>query len=291
MSGLNIRDDEKDFANKYHIKNLLRVKRFIGLSLGGGKSDKACLAVIDYYPDQEKIFLKKIYEKIKNDESLSADAQIIELVRKYSQNLISVTFDVPTQVPLCMTCNLKCPGFETCGEPHIRWMWAQTKKFQAKKKPKKIFTPYTQRSVDLYLQYNVEEKIPIQHALGANIAPHLARAHFLQRQITTSTLETNSHLSVWRVGLQYKVMKRHLRNHRHSVMGSEARSAIIKTLSQKNVIFLYQQDMKAMVENNHAFEAFISAFSGFLNFKGACEPRPDGFPSTDAWIVIPKILE
>ena len=32
--------------------------RFGGVSISGGRSDKACLTVIEYYPDQKRIFIK-----------------------------------------------------------------------------------------------------------------------------------------------------------------------------------------------------------------------------------------
>ena len=45
------------------LKSSLKVHRFIGLALGGGKADRASLAVIEYYPNQKKIFLSHLIEK------------------------------------------------------------------------------------------------------------------------------------------------------------------------------------------------------------------------------------
>ena len=50
-----------------------RSKTFLGLSLAGGKTDKSCLAVLEYFPEQKKVFLTKLHEKIKNEEALSSD--------------------------------------------------------------------------------------------------------------------------------------------------------------------------------------------------------------------------
>jgi hypothetical protein len=41
------------------------VVRFIGVSLAGGKSDKACVAVLEYYREKNKIFLSRLFDKIK----------------------------------------------------------------------------------------------------------------------------------------------------------------------------------------------------------------------------------
>src|SRR6185312_5418436 len=42
--------------------------RFIGISLGGGKTDKTALSVIEYYPIQRKIFLSRLFDKIQSED-------------------------------------------------------------------------------------------------------------------------------------------------------------------------------------------------------------------------------
>lgn len=263
-------------------------KRFIGISLSGGKSDKACLAVIEYFEKYNKIFLVKLVEKIKNDEEISADLKIHDLVSSYGENVNFLCLDVPLQLPKCLRCDLPCPGYETCEEPEILWMWSYTKKKNAKKKPKKLFTPYTQRCVEMYLSSELEEPFILQHGLGSNVAPLTARAHFIQRRFEIPTLEVVPKLSIWRIGHGLKVMKRHLRFHKHSVAGDDSRRAILNALIDHDVAFVYQQDISLMVENNHAFEAFICALTGFLEYTKQTEPRPAHFPKNESWVAIPK---
>lgn len=99
------------------------VKRFVGLSLGGGKADKACLAVIEYYPKHRKIFLTKIYEKIKSDDDYSADSKILDILEENKKNLQTVAFDVPLNPPQCFVSDKCCGRIEKCKEPHVKWMW------------------------------------------------------------------------------------------------------------------------------------------------------------------------
>jgi hypothetical protein len=42
-----------------------------------------------------------------------------------------------------------------------------------------------------------------------------------------------------------------------------------------------------MVDNNHGFEAFMNAFTAFLESKGLTEQRPEGFPEKEDWIAFP----
>ncbi|WP_295901297.1 DUF429 domain-containing protein [uncultured Bdellovibrio sp.] len=264
------------------------VHRFIGISLGGGKTDKACVAVLEYYPKHKKVFLSRLVEKIKSDEVHSADFKIHEIIDQY-EDIDTIAFDVPFRLPYCLECTRTCPGIEGCPEPHVRWMWEYTRKLHKKKKPRKLFTPYTQRCVEMYLSTELEEPFILQHAMGANTAPLLARAMFIKRRLSTPCIEVFPKLSVWRVGRSLNVMKSHLRFHKHSIGGDESRREILQALSTHNVAFVYDQDVKLMIENSHAFEAFICALTAFLQYKGQTEPRPEGFPKMEDWVEFPKI--
>ncbi|MCB0370410.1 MAG: DUF429 domain-containing protein, partial [Bdellovibrionales bacterium] len=81
--------------------------------------------------------------------------------------------------------------------------------------------------------------------------------------------------------------KDHLKSHRHSVGGEEAREVILEALSESKLTFVYEQDFKLMIENSHAFDAFVCALTGFLKFFKQTEKRPEGFPKKEKWIEFP----
>lgn len=261
--------------------------RFLGLSLAGGKTDKACLAVIEYFPKYKKIFLTKIFDKIKSDENISSDLKLYEFIEQMKSKTEYLAMDVPWDLPLCLQCELNCPGYENCSEPHIEWMWDHFREHSKKKKPKKIFTPYTQRSVEMYVATELEENFVLPHAMGSNRAPLLARARFLQRRLNLKTIEVHPSLSLWRIGRTLPILKTHLRSHRMSAGGAEARRSILKNFSEAEISFFYEQDVKLMIENNHAFEAYLCALTAFYKFKGQTVQRPANFPKQESWIEIP----
>jgi hypothetical protein len=264
------------------------VVRFAGLSLGGGKADKACLALIEYYPKHHKVFLAKIFDRIKSEENISADLKIHDILEQYQGMIHTLAVDTPWRQPNCLRCELKCPGYENCGEPHIKWMWDYVKEKNQQRKPKKLFTPYTERAVELHLATELEEPFHLSNAMGANAAPLLARASFILRRLDIPAIEVFPKLSVWRIGNSLQVLKSQLRTHKHSANGEDSRRGILKDLSEHNVAFLYDQDRRLMIENNHAFEAFICAMTAFLEFKGQTESKPRNFPKTEDWISFPK---
>ena len=266
------------------------VIRFLGISLAGGKSDKACVALVEYYPKNKKIFLSRLFEKIKTEERISADLKIHELIEQNKDTLACVAFDVPWRLPSCMTCVLNCPGYENCKEPHIKWMWDHFEQHGIKKKPKKIFTPYTQRAIEMHLANEMEESFFMHHALGSNSAPLLARAHFIRRRLPESinVIEVNPRLTLWRIGRTLDVMKSHLRHHRAAFGGDESRRLFLHAMNERDLTFIYHQDMKQMIENSHAFDAFICALTGFLKYKNLTEKRPKDFPPYEDWIEFPR---
>lgn len=265
-----------------------KVIRFIGISLAGGKSDKACVSVLEYYPENNKLFLSRLFEKIKSDEQISGDLKIHELIEQNLATTRYVAFDIPWSLPNCMTCRKKCPGYENCHEPHIEWMWHHHNEKLKKKRPKKLFTPYTQRCIEQYLMTELEESFVLHHAMGSNSAPLLARAAFIQRRVSAECIEVFPKLTLWRLGGALNVMKSHLRSHKAAFGGDEAREQFLKHLNEHDIAFVYNQDMKQMIENSHAFDAFICGFTAYLKYRGLTEKRPKGFPENEDWIEFPE---
>jgi hypothetical protein len=262
--------------------------RFIGVSLGGGKTEKTCLSVIEYYPEQRKIFLSRLFDRIRSDGEISADLQIHGLITQCPPPVENVAFDVPLQLPKCQTCRLRCPGYEECQEPEILWMWKHYRSLAKKKSPLRLFTPYTERCVEQYLGSELEEPFHLPHALGANLAPLTARALFLARRLEFPLVEVFPKLSLWRIGNALNMPKSHLRFHRHWEGGNESRQLVIQRMMDKNLAFIYDQDIKLLIDSPQAFDSFLCALTGLLDFLGHTEPRPKGFPRRESWLSIPK---
>ncbi len=277
----------KDVDWAPHTQMDLKVHRFLGVALGGGKTDRTRLALIEYFPQQKKIFLSRLFDRISSELNTSGDAELLNLIQSIGKVEL-IAFDAPLTLPKCFDCTCKCPGFETCTEPEILWMWKHHQKKTDKRK--KLFTPYTERCVEQYLQTELEIPFHLGHALGANMAPLTARMNYLMRRIDIKKIEVFPTLSVYRIGRSIGVDKRHLLFHKHSVGGDVSRRAIIEQIIASQVSFVYEQDKRVMVENNQAFEAFICALTAVLQFQGHCEPRPKDFPKLEGWIAIPKAL-
>ncbi len=280
----------------------LTVHRFAGVALGGGKTERTAVAVLEYYPESKRVFLRALRDRVKTEPSISSDETLFHLLTVEEVGLETIAFDAPLQLPKCIRCDLICPGFEACRLPEIRWLWDEHEARGKKKRPNKVFTPYTERCAEVAIANHLEEPFHPPHALGANAAPLAARAHFLARRITRKRvlnparpdstdpqlIEVYPKLSVWRIGRDLKVPKSHLRFHRHAVDSDESRLFFLKQLMEREIAFIYQQDLKTLIDSPQAFDAFIAALTAFLKYRGQTVPRPDGFPKDEIWIEFPE---
>jgi len=266
----------------------LKFHQYAGLCLSGGKSNKTSLAVVQYYPKQRKIFLERLEDKISSDPITSADEKLLNILGSYKRRLKALAIDAPSSLPKCIRCRLKCPGYNVCTVSEISWLRQEYKKINNKKKPKVGFTPYTQRCAEVYIAKHMDEPFYPSHALGSNGAPLTARANYLSRHIKQKKIEFYPKLSLWRIGRSLGVQKSYLRFHKNSADGNEIREAILAKLIDKDVAFIYDQDLKTLIKSPQAFEAFLGALTSVLYGDKQVEAKPKGFPKSASWIEIPN---
>ncbi len=266
----------------------LKVLSFAGVSLAGSKTDKTSVALLDYYPRPHKVFLSRLFPKIRTEDHLSGDLLIYNIIRQNPTPLRTVAFDVPLSLPKCMRCRLKCPGYESCTEPEILWMWSHYQKRNQIKKPAKWLSPYTERCAELYLSAQFGESAEIQHALGSNLAPLVARAHYLRRRLQVDAVEVRPKISLWRIGHALGVAKSKLKGHRHWESGQGVRRALLEKLVESDVAFIYEQDIRLLVEDINAFDSFMCALTAYLEYRGFCDGKPSGFPRRENWVAVPR---
>lgn len=262
--------------------------RFMGLALAGGKTSKTHLAIVDYFPSENKVFLSHLFRDIGEDSKVSSDTVLINLIKENSQSLQSIAMDAPLTSPPCLEHD--CDGVETCKSKEVKWMWEQHRLNQNDRRPNKIFTPYTERPVEQVIAFQLEQQFPLDHALGSNRAPMWARAQHLQKRLKKiKLLETFPRLIVWRIGRALKISKTPLLFYKNSVEGAHYREQILDRFIDAEWLFMYSQDTKHMVKDAHVFEAVLSSYTAYLNFKNLCETPPKGFPIGSGWVAFPQV--
>jgi hypothetical protein len=265
----------------------LKYHRFIGISLGGGKSDRTAITVLEYYVTQKKLLVSRVLDRLKSEGELSADLKLHEYVQQFKSDVELIGLDVPLTLPKCFQCQLTCPGYELCDEEEIVWMWRQYRQASSKKKNTRMFTPYTRRCVEAYWADELEGPWSMGDALGSNQAPLVARGRFIRRRWDHEVIEVLPRLSLLRWAASSKVPKSQIRSHRHSFNGAESRAVILRHLSEQLDLFLYEQDRHLLVDHLSAFDSLWVALTAFWKFQKQCETRPKSFPKNEGWIAVP----
>lgn len=257
---------------------------FIGVSLAGGKTEKTATAYLEYYPEQDRLFLSELQSKVLFDEGIGGDDKLIQWLndKRTSQSLV---FDVPISLPPCLQCtcaNDQGPMF--CMREDVQWMHEKIK--DREQRPFKPITPYTQRAIDLFLSDFESKKFEVGHALGSNLAPLTARALFIKKRSVLPVFETSPKVSSYQLGLNFGVAKSYLQTLYSSTEGEESRRIFLQAWIERSGIFIYKQDLRHLTENLYAFNSFLSAYMGFLVYKNLNFELPSLF--CEEKVLLPK---
>ncbi len=94
----------------------VKIKNVAGMSLGGGSKENFFLALLEYYEDRDRWFLKSLHQ-VRDEEVQDRDEIITSWIEQYSIRQLVVDF--PLSKAPCETCALKCPGATICPQPPV----------------------------------------------------------------------------------------------------------------------------------------------------------------------------
>lgn len=279
------------------------IARYVGISIGGAKSERTCLSVIDLYRKQQKSFVVDIYEALGAQGELTADQVLLEHIEELLHELPTssqtsairvIGVDAPLTLPPCaIGCETGCPGYEDkCRRSEVRWMRAQYHKTRAKNSRVKHFTPYSQRPVDLYFRYKHpnDPELFQDETLGANLAPQAIRMNYLKRHLWSQKLvEVWPKLSLFYLQKALKLTKKEVLEYRHLERGAAVRGRVLDRIVELSKIFIYERDWKKFVSNTDAFDSFLCAWVAMQTDLGQVVKFKSDLPLDSGWIQIPEL--
>lgn len=278
----------------------LQPRRYLGLELAGAKNQKTALAVLEYYPKEQKTFLLDVYDKISAEEKQTGDEALLatldEVISNEAHRIAKLGVNVPITLPPCIECTRKtCPLPESCSVPTVKWMRELTRKAENEGRDLGVnvreFTPYTQRPFEIWARYQILPKLhpdyrfEIDEALGGNRAPLTARMHFLSRHLSQINLvEVWPKLTISTLAQGIGIPRRIISSYRKLEEGYSARMELLETLAMKKGVFIYERDLKKLSQSLTAFDAFICAYTALLTDRNMTVAPPKGFPKDSGWV-------
>ncbi len=249
-----------------------RARRFIGISLGGGRGKNTAVARIDF-DDEGRFVITEARTRsaergggeIKGDAPglPFRDPQLLAWLERWVDEDTLVGIDAPLTLPACIRCTLACPGTDACEVPVVRWMrdWAPrlNPREGRSDRHKPHVTPYTQRATELVLASVTGQP---REALGQGMGPLAARATYLRRamgrrlRVHENLLEVHPRATIWRLfGLRQEQATR-VGDQAEVV---EARREVLSSLSEG---FDFDRVWPELVVRRvPVFHALISAFT------------------------------
>lgn len=269
---------------------------FAGLELGGGKSDRTALIHLEYFPQENRFFLRNIQSNLGASALDSADDILIEEIHKIDATAIGV--NAPLGFPPYLTCdeNLLVPP-EMSEDASVIWMMEEAKR--AGLGPKKLPTPYTQRALDVYLRTRVQTKfefdLHLEETMGAGRAPLATRMRYLASQSPgIEYFEALPRLALVILAEWYRIPGRELRRYRDIEEGAGHRLSILhylqNDLRERGLpqLFLYDADMEGVARDLPAFNALLCGMMVVYQHVGLIEKPDSDFQLEWGYMIIPK---
>ena len=254
--------------------------RFIGLDLGGGKGKKTALAVLERRDDGVAV----VGLLPRPGDTPLYDATLVDAILKRAAGTL-LCVDAPLTLPPCLRCQVVvCPGQDQCVDPAViemrRLGGAPADPSRDHRRGKPAITPYTQRLTEVYLRER--RGIQPREALGQGMGPLTARAVHLLRALAASFRAGENAIEVYpkatlallRLGEPYK--KR-----------ADARLRILSRIP--DLFFAPGVWREECVQSDHAFDAIVCAYTGFLWARDGWKMPDDISPeaASDGWIWVP----
>ena len=270
------------------------MRRFVGLSLGGGRGKTTAIARLEMSPiepdqsDDEdgeeqprwRLTLAEARARWGQrgggeiDVSQHVDAPFRDEVlfgwfERWLDEHSVVAVNAPLTLPPCVRCREACPGVPSCTVPVVGWMRRHGPALVVRKgrtdPGKPAVTPYTQRATELLLE---RATLQPREALGQGMGPLAARAAYLRRRLAPSLRLNENLLEVHpRATLIRLFGERDERRTRH---GSAEQTWDMRKLLLERLGLLVEglafdrvwPDL--VVRNVHVFHAVICAFTAYF---------------------------
>ena len=310
-------------------------QNIVGLSMKGGKRDQFFFCLVEFYPDEKRWFLKSLLqvkdeEGLSGDEAIRSwieEYEVSELVLDIPQSSAACA----TCVLDCPGAHL-CPEptvvevrkrMSDILERDEKLRKGNPKKYEQdrnsddlydyerntlhepadsyimsrpfKRRLKKGFMPYWNRSVDFYVwshYYNqLLELFNLSFdSFGTTSTMVQSRFHYLQRHFPRgmSLSEARGPLILIELLRAGVILKRDLINMSDIEYGIEARLDIIKRIEKGLNLFIYDHDLELLVRNPRAFDSFLLALAGKNNLMGKALKLPDWCQPEETNFILPR---
>lgn len=273
-----------------------------GLGMGSGKKDSFYFCLLEYFPKDQRWFLKNC-QQLKQLQYPKTEDHILSWVKQFSLKTIIVDF--PLTMPPCYACEIECPGAQKCPVDEvvdarnlIETTLEKDRSFQEenpkqyererlkleskdetanenvlsktlKRKLKKDFIPYWNRPLDAKIWHDYHDDLLNYFNLsfssfGSENFSQILRFKYLMKHfpLELNLQETNYYLCLLELLAANIISTKDLSNFQSIETEVLARIDILKKIESHFEIFIYEGDKEVLIRKPRAFQSFIITLSG-----------------------------
>lgn len=252
-------------------------RRFIGVSLGGGRGKTTAVARLELDPSGTLTLAEararwgqrgggELAEPDdEHGEAAFRDDVLLRWLGDWADERAVVACDAPLSLPPCVRCQLACPGIDACEVPVVAWMREHADALRIRSgrsdPSKPAVTPYTQRATELLLE---RATLQPREALGQGMGPLAARATYLRRALSP---RLRLHENLIEVHPRATLIRRFgLRDERRTRQGEVERTWEVRKQMLGQLVEGLAFDRvwpELVVRNIHVFHAVVAAFTAW----------------------------
>ncbi|HVJ63916.1 MAG TPA: hypothetical protein VM901_01535 [Bdellovibrionota bacterium] len=263
--------------------------RSLGLELSGPRTQRTTIAVIDHYPQSQRLVLRDLVTpEVGSDDPDQAIKVGMEALAHDQRHYTGCAVHAPLSLPPALEAKKKIlSSSQVAKNPEVKWMDEMWKKIKDRPGP---FVPYLHRPAEVWLRYKAVERFGDVMSFATTGAALAARMQYLQHQLPGPLNEVFPRAVLKRLAESLGIRNFVHKKYSDLEHGITAREEFLIQLGMKMPqLFLYDKDVEKMILGVNFFNAFLCALMQHLIYRGEFEDRPKGYPSAATWIYIPRI--
>lgn len=270
-----------------------------GLHLAGSNSNRTALVILNYSPREQKLIIKRVYEKIGSYGRLYSDDRLLKILA-FEGEPHALIVDTPLSVPPCVRCvRPTCPGVNSCDDVEVAFLLSKSRVFNSRKKGRKVrpINPQCHRISDIDQMIKSWPQI-IEPSYSSNLAPLVIRGQILQKRLRAEypqlTLqETSIALSLQEYERKLEEKDGNWVKYHDFYRGPEIRRSVFQLLLEK--WFSPQSDAEDLkikiVSDISLFNAFICSLNAYFFWLERLKRHAFEANQEKEYLFVPSISE
>lgn len=232
-----------------------------GVAVGSGRHDRTVICQLKHFRQNNRVFVLQVKDFYKHPYPDEAFLDHLD----HTPQKPTLVVDGPLTWPSCATCGCSNRSVWLCPVPTVKWMVQEQSKLPSHR-PLSGMAPYLIRPVEYYLNRISNGRWHVDACFGANVAFKAVRIQYWKRRLPSEIVlyETFVSVAVFLLAMELGMTRTQAGGILNLAQGVALRQLWIEKATQRWGLFIYESDLKLILENPYAFRALVAAITGYV---------------------------